>query len=147
MEFMNIGELDINLEKFFLYDLKNFFGWIVDNYGLVYVFEKGAIIKVSFENISFYKCIIGVYEGNEFVIWDGKIFINGEEMDEYIFKMNYYWVMGDNWYNFEDSWVWGFVFEDYIVGKFIIIWFFIKEGLIGNGINWSCFFKYVGNLK
>lgn len=147
IEPMNIGELDTNPEKLFPHDPKNFPGWTVDNYGPVYVPQKGATIKVSPENISLYKRIIGVYEGNELAIRDGKIFINGEATDEYTFKMNYYWAMGDNRHNSEDSRVWGFVPEDHIVGKPIIIWFSTKEGSIGNGINWSRLFKYVGNLK
>lgn len=124
----------------FPHDEKNFPGWSVDNYGPIYIPKKGATVDISPENISLYKRIITVYEGNELKMDGGKIFINGKEATTYTFKMNYYWMMGDNRHNSEDSRVWGFVPEDHIVGKPLFIWFSTKNASIFDGINFDRIF-------
>ncbi|HKK78130.1 MAG TPA: S26 family signal peptidase, partial [Phaeodactylibacter sp.] len=142
IEPLDMSALDNNPEKLFPHDPAHFPGWTVDNYGPIYVPEKGATVKISPQNIALYERIINVYEGNDLEIKGGNIYINGQEADEYTFKMNYYWAMGDNRHNSEDSRVWGFVPEDHIVGKPVIIWFSTN-----NGINWGRIFKLVGNLE
>ena len=83
-----------------------------------------------------YKKIIKDYEKNDLKILDDKIFINDKETDNYTFKMDYYWMMGDNRYSSEDSRMWGFVPEDHIVGRPIFIWMSIDG--INDGIkNWN----------
>jgi len=67
--------------------------------------------------------------------------INGEAAITYTFKQNYYWAMGDNRHNSEDSRMWGYVPHDHIVGRPLFIWFSTKEGSISNGINWDRIFK------
>ncbi|KAA3624179.1 MAG: S26 family signal peptidase [Bacteroidetes bacterium] len=130
-----------NSAKLFPHDPNNFPGWTIDNFGPVWVPKAGETVKISPENISLYHRIITIYEENELSISNGKISINGEETDEYTFKMNYYWMMGDNRHNSEDSRFWGFVPEDHVVGKPLFIWFSTKEGSIGNGINWKRIFS------
>jgi signal peptidase I len=125
----------------FPHDEVNFPGWGNDNYGPVYIPKNGASVAISPQNIAFYDRVISVYEGNKLEKKDGKIFINGQEATSYTFKMDYYWMMGDNRHNSEDSRVWGFVPEDHIVGKPLFIWFSTKNGSIGNGINWSRIFS------
>lgn len=144
---MDMGMLDNSPGKLFPHEPDIAGGWTVDNYGPVYVPKEGATVAINPQSIPYYRRAIGVYEGNELEERDGKIFINGQEATSYTFKMDYYWAMGDNRHNSEDSRVWGFVPADHIVGKPIIIWFATKEGSISNGINWSRLFKYVGNLK
>lgn len=114
--------------------------WSVDNYGPIYIPKKGATVNISPSTIAPYRRIISKYEGNELREADGKIFINGQEATSYTFKMDYYWMMGDNRHNSEDSRVWGYVPEDHIVGKPLFIWFSTKNGSIGNGIRWKRLF-------
>lgn len=114
--------------------------WTIDNYGPIYVPAKGATISISPKNIAFYRRIISVYEGNEYQEKDGKIYINGKEATSYTFKQDYFWMMGDNRHNSEDSRIWGFVPEDHIVGKPLFIWFSTKQGNMFNGINWNRIF-------
>ncbi|MCR9287986.1 MAG: signal peptidase I [Bacteroidetes bacterium] len=121
--------------------------WTVDNFGPIWVPKKGETVEISADNIAYYRRVINIYEDNDLEVKDGKVFINGAEANEYTFKMNYYWMMGDNRHNSEDSRVWGFVPEDHVVGKPLFIWFSTKHGNMGNGINWDRIFTWVSNLK
>ncbi len=114
--------------------------WTVDNYGPIYIPKRGATTPLTMDNIAFYKRIISVYEKNKLEIKNGKFFINGEQTDSYTFKQDYYWMMGDNRHNSEDSRFWGYVPETHIVGKPLFIWFSTKDGNMRNGINWSRIF-------
>ncbi len=102
--------------QLFPHDPVHFATWSRDDYGPIWVPKKGVTVQISPQNISLYRRIIGVYEGNELKETNGKIFINGAEVTSYTFKMDYYWMMGDNRHNSEDARVWGFVPEDHIVG-------------------------------
>ena len=127
--------------KLFPHDPKNFPGWTVDNYGPIYIPKKGATIDINLNNLSMYRRVISVYERNTVEVNNGRIMINGEAATTYTFKQNYYWAMGDNRHNSEDSRMWGYVPHDHIVGRPLFIWFSTKEGSISNGINWDRIFK------
>lgn len=122
-------------------DAKLTAGWTVDNYGPIWIPKAGATITLSAENLPFYRRVITVYEGNKLEERDGQYLINGQPASTYTFKQNYYWMMGDNRHNSEDSRIWGFVPEDHIVGKPLFIWFSTKNGSLGKGINWNRIFK------
>lgn len=97
-------------------------GWTRDNYGPIWIPAKGTTIELTEENLAFYKRIIEVYEHNELSIQDGVFYINGKATETYTFKMDYFFMMGDNRHNSLDSRYWGFVPEDHIVGKPLFIW-------------------------
>lgn len=110
--------------------------WTVDDYGPIWIPKKGATITLNAENFATYKRCIGAYEQNELEVKNGQYFINGKPATTYTFKMDYYWMMGDNRHNSLDSRFWGFVPEDHIVGKASLIWFSYD-----NGIRWNRIFK------
>lgn len=112
--------------------------WSRDNYGKIWIPKKGAVLQLTPENYSVYERAIRVYEHNDFYMKDGKFYLNGKETTSYQFKMDYYWMMGDNRQGSQDSRYWGFVPEDRIVGKAWLIWF-SYEG----GPRWSRLFNIV----
>lgn len=114
------------------------FNWSIDNFGPLWIPQKGATISLTPENIVLYKRLISVYENNRWEERDGKIFLNGKESGSYTFKMNYYWMMGDNRHRSQDSRYWGFVPEDHIVGSAWMIWMSTE-----NGIRWNRLFNIV----
>ena len=131
-----------------IYPLNGNYHWTRDNYGPVWIPKKGESIDLSLENLPIYERPIRVYEGNELEVRDGKIFINGEQTTKYTFKMDYYWMMGDNRHNSADSRYWGFVPEDHIVGKPIFIWWSSDPDRHGfSGIRWNRLFRMVDNIK
>jgi signal peptidase I len=122
--------------------------WTRDNYGPIWIPKKGEKIQLSLDNLPIYERPIKVYENNQLEVRDGRIFINGKETNEYTFKMDYYWMMGDNRHNSADSRYWGFVPEDHIVGKPIFIWWSSDPDRHGlSGIRWSRLFNFVDNIK
>lgn len=132
-------------QTLFPFDRNNFGKWSVDNYGPIYIPKQGVTVPINMENLALYSRIINVYENNDLEVKDNKIIINGAETDSYTFRQNYYWAMGDNRHNSEDSRAWGFVPEDHVVGKPLFIWFSTKNGKMSNGINWDRIFKSASN--
>ncbi|MBQ3121868.1 MAG: S26 family signal peptidase [Bacteroidaceae bacterium] len=132
-----------------IYPLNGYTGWTPDNYGPVWIPRKGESVKLTLDNLPIYERPIAVYEGNKLEVKDGKIFINGEESDSYTFKMDYYWMMGDNRHNSADSRFWGFVPEDHIVGKPIFVWLSLDKdrGWFDGKIRWNRLFRPVASYN
>ncbi|UKM65029.1 signal peptidase I [Flavobacteriaceae bacterium GSB9] len=98
------------------------YNWNVDQFGPLYIPEAGKTININIENLPLYKRVITEYEGNTLQVKGNQVLINGKVTDQYTFKQNYYWMMGDNRHNSIDARAWGFVPFDHVVGKPVFIW-------------------------
>ncbi len=119
--------------------------WNVDNFGPIYIPQAGKTVALNLETLPFYSRIITEYEKNKLEIKGSDIYINGAKIKSYTFQQNYYWMMGDNRHNSEDSRYWGYVPEDHIVGKPIFIWMSWDSNGVGimNKIRWNRLFTTV----
>ncbi|AKD04133.1 signal peptidase I [Pontibacter korlensis] len=118
------------------------YDWSTDSYGPLYVPKKGATIAITPETLTLYEKVILNYEHNSASVTDdGTLLIDSKEVQEYTFKQDYYFMMGDNRHNSQDSRYWGFVPEDHIVGKAVFVWMSIddQESFL-NKIRWSRLF-------
>jgi len=104
------------------------FKWTVDYFGPLLIPKKGMTVQLSPANISLYKRAIEVYEGNQVQVANGQVSINGQVVSSYTFQQDYYFMMGDNRHNSEDSRIWGFVPENHIVGKAWLVWMCMQPG-------------------
>ncbi|MDR0768532.1 MAG: signal peptidase I [Dysgonamonadaceae bacterium] len=128
------------------YPYDAYLGWSRDNYGPLWIPKKGATVLLNEKNLALYaRCIIN-YESNSLQKNGSQILINGKETDSYTFKYDYYFMMGDNRHNSRDSRSWGFVPEDHIVGKPILIWLSLDDdrGWFNGKIRWKRIFKKAG---
>ena len=142
--FYRKGYMQSPVQEIFPNDTSHYI-WNVDNFGPVYLPKKGTTITLNDSIYPQYDRAIRVYEGNTVERKNGKFIINGKETDTYTFKMDYYWMMGDNRHNSQDSRYWGFVPEDHIVGKAWFIWMSMDSNAdnLFHKIRWSRLFTSI----
>jgi len=130
-----------------VYPFVDSLGWTRDNYGPIWIPRKGATVELNDKNLALYSRCITAYEGNSLQVKDNQILINGSPANSYTFQYDYYFMMGDNRHNSQDSRSWGFVPEDHIVGKPILIWLSTDKDrdLFNGGIRWKRIFRLPGN--
>ena len=137
-------ELIASQKGAFMFPKGNDYNWTTDNYGPIYIPKSGATIALTGRNLQLYKNIIEDYEKNDLELKDDGIYINGDLRTDYTFKMNYYWMMGDNRHNSLDSRFWGFVPENHVVGKPVFNWLSIDPNRSGiNKIRWKRLFTVI----
>ncbi|MDP4271346.1 MAG: signal peptidase I, partial [Bacteroidota bacterium] len=117
--------------------------WTRDNYGPLWIPKRGMRLVLNRYNLPIYERIIRVYEHNKLEVKNGVFYINDKATTTYRFKMDYYWMMGDNRHNSADSRYWGFVPEDHIVGRPVFVWLSLDKdkGWFSGKIRWNRFFK------
>lgn len=122
--------------------------WSRDNFGPLWIPKAGESTVLNMKNLVIYERIITAYEGNDLKVNGDQIYINGELATSYTFKMNYYFMLGDNRHQSADSRYWGFVPEDHVVGKPILVWLSLDEdkGVFPFNIRWGRFFKWVASI-
>lgn len=127
----------------FPYNSKHY-AWNLNNYGPLLIPEEGQTVKLTPKTLPLYKRAIEVYEGHKVEEKNGKIYIDGEEREQYTFAMDYYFMMGDNRHNSADSRYWGYVPEDHIVGKAWLIWLSVDpSGSFLDKIRWGRLFSVI----
>jgi signal peptidase I len=110
-----------------IYPHNAMFKWNLDNYGPIMIPKKGMTIRLNDSTMVLYRRAIELYENNKVEEKGHEVLINGRKADQYTFKMNYYWMMGDNRHNSLDSRFWGYVPEDHVIGKAMFTWMSIDS--------------------
>src|SRR5690606_13052668 len=124
------------------------YSWEVNNYGPIYMPQKGTTVSITPETLPFNQRIIEVYEGSELGIENKitqagtEVLLNGKSITDYTFKMDYYWMMGDNRNNSEDARTWGFVPFNHVVGKPVFVW--MSWDGVNKKVRWDRLFTTVG---
>ena len=144
----NVVSVNWVVDKGEIFPYSSAYPWTRDDFGPLPIPKKGETIDLTIENLPLYERIIGAYEENKLEVKDSVIYINGNPADKYTFKMDYYWMMGDNRHNSADSRYWGFVPEDHIVGKAYFIWLSLdKDKSFLGKIRWNRMFRFIDVYK
>lgn len=141
----SVKKIEVDPHSFadYIFPYYDYYGWNIDYFGEVVVPKKGQEVALNEHNIHLYGRIIEHYEENELQKLENTFVINGDTTNSYTFKMDYYWMMGDNRHNSSDSRFWGFLPEDHIVGKAQTILFSVNKSEQGKRYRWSRMFQSI----
>lgn len=141
VKYENIDPTEANRQ---IFPFNKNFTWTEDNFGPIEVPRRGYVAQINLDNIPIYERIIRTYEGNKLEIKNNYIYINDIIKTTYTFKMDYYFMLGDNRHNSNDSRYWGFVPEDHIIGRAGVVWLSLeKNKKIPHSIRWDKMFKFI----
>lgn len=122
------------------------FPWNPDNFGPLVIPKKGMNIKLDETNYLLYKRVIEAYEHHKTEWKGGQAYVDGKIVADYTFEQNYYFMMGDNRHGSADSRCWGFVPNDHVVGKAVLVVASTNDTGVKkfpNNIRWNRFFRLV----
>ncbi|MDP3446156.1 MAG: S26 family signal peptidase, partial [Ignavibacteria bacterium] len=149
----NVAEVRPNIDiyppdfpdsQLMIFPFEGNFNWTRDNFGPLWIPKAGTTVQLTLENLPLFKRIISSYEKNTLEVKDSQILINGEVSTEYTFRMDYFFMMGDNRHNSLDSRYWGFVPESHVVGTPSVVWFSKDNNKsFPKNIRWKRMFKFV----
>ncbi len=122
--------------------------WSRADFGPLWIPQKGATLQLNSHNYSLYERAIRNYEGNKLELRNGVVYINDEPATQYTFKMDYYMMLGDNRDNSADSRYWGFVPEDHIIGKPVLVLISLDKdkGWFNGKFRWDRFMRPADSL-
>eukprot|EP01029_Cantina_marsupialis_P011704 TRINITY_DN25_c0_g1_i7.p1 TRINITY_DN25_c0_g1~~TRINITY_DN25_c0_g1_i7.p1 ORF type:complete len:433 (+),score=23.03 TRINITY_DN25_c0_g1_i7:154-1299(+) len=127
-----------------VFPFSDHYNWNRDNFGPLVIPKKGETVDLTLKTLPLYERAINAFENNKLQVKDSTIYINDKPAKTYTFKMDYYWMMGDNRHMSADSRYWGYVPEDHIVGKASFIWLSLdKDKSFIDKIRWDRIFKWI----
>ena len=129
-----------NIWKCFTFNTE-YYQWNIKDFGPLYIPASGATLKLDTLNYFLYKTPIEYETDKTLSVRDGLVYLDDEIINDYTFKMNYYFMAGDFIFDSRDSRYWGLLPEDCIIGKAVII---VRSKDLNSGkIRWNRFFKKI----